>query len=167
MEGENHMRIKRIVILIIIVLFLMAVSSCMSSTKNEPQQNTSDSNDDVSTNSASIAENIIASNNIENLPNELYIAHETDGNECWAALMQMYTFSVKEETAYLIESKIDTGELKLSIKYQNGDASVYDTQDATALDDSIVLKKGTYRVIVSGKIYNGYLHIFNEQGTKQ
>lgn len=168
------MKIKQYLLLILLLPFVLGLSSCMdnktngpqaystnsvSSNTSEPQLNTDNTIPEVSTPSDIFPDSGII---IENLPEELYIEWDSKAQGgFWGAIIQGYTFDVSQKTEFNIKTEVTTGDIKLSIKHKDSDDVIFDAQDTALLDEKVTLEEGTYCVVISGSLYDGYLHIFS------
>jgi len=59
-----------------------------------------------------------------------------------------------------VEASFERGDINLIIKDLETNGIIYETRNAET-NDSVVLDKGSYSVVISGELYNGYLQILS------
>lgn len=103
------------------------------------------------------------SSDVENLPKELYLSRNFDSaNVSLFMYPRIYTFDVKEETTFTIKSEINIGSLSIKLQDHDSNEVVYETEELIINEDSVTLQPGTYRLILKGKLSNGYVHITSQ-----
>lgn len=143
------------------VLFLLLIVVFPGCSKNNfiVDTNSIASPSSSTSSSSQSSESTIATTMIEDLPTELLISRESSGNAFWYAGTMAYTFDIDKETVFAITTQIDKGSIELSIKDKGTDKVIYSPQHTESLADHITLGKGTYSVVINGKLYSGFLHI--------
>lgn len=143
--------------ILVLVLALTLISGCAGAVVGDP---TPGAESKPSVASAAPVVTDSTAKDIENLPEELYIARDFDtDNKSLSAHYLGYGFSIESKTEFSIAAEIVLGELSLSIKNKDNDEVLFKEENIKTIDDSLTLEEGSYSVILSGRLSNGYIHI--------